>query len=654
MENVQSLISFEYWILVYLISVITVAISTFIAYRSITRDVFLHHRISIVLTGIILCVTNAFIGSIIANALTKVPRIISATPSENSILPINNPTIDIVFTSPVSYRSLKVYSFPENELEILPEGYLNNRILFGRTVRIRPKHNFPPGERITVYIANIEGPLTHGYGGEQSIQYTNDNLPGVAKILSPAQYTNFPVRSSIQYQLTGSISKFGTWSVVSDPPALFDVIEEENTIKLTPQQDLKQGTVYTVQLIQSPEVISFSDGNTLFSLPSKVENTATFTTVKPPFINSFQPQDSDVHPNETIVIQFEEPMDKESVESRITIRPPVNIQPRWDMTKTTLMISHEAFQKDTNYQLQIQAGAKSAAGGTLDTMISYAIHSAGPLKLVSSVPGDLTVNATHSAVIRMNFNQPAHLASIKRTVKFTPEIKGVFTQEAKQIIFTPASPLNPSTKYTVSIPTGVESVYGLPSAARQSFTFTTRDDETSLAVPYFKQESNFTCNIASLRMLLAYRGIQTTETGLITKTGSGGKRGTGNPNMGYIDDYGTYWGAIYPVAQSYRTTTLLTNGTLQHIIDEIKSGNPVMIWGQNGWSDPHDISWTASDGTYIKAINGMHSAVVRGYTGPGDKPVSILLNDPWRGQYSIPTGEFVRRWNFFNVALVIK
>jgi uncharacterized protein YvpB len=98
---------------------------------------------------------------------------------------------------------------------------------------------------------------------------------------------------------------------------------------------------------------------------------------------------------------------------------------------------------------------------------------------------------------------------------------------------------------------------------------------------------------------------------------------------------------------------MITSGKLSDIIAELKKGNPVMTWGQNGWSTPRDISWTSSDGTFIHAINGMHSTVVRGFSGPDNNPTQIYLNDPWRGQYAIATSEFKRRWNYFLMAMVV-
>jgi hypothetical protein len=49
----------------------------------------------------------------------------------------------------------------------------------------------------------------------------------------------------------------------------------------------------------------------------------------------------------------------------------------------------------------------------------------------------------------------------------------------------------------------------------------------------------------------------------------------------------------------------------------------------------------------------MHSTVVRGFSGPENNPTQIYLNDPWRGQYAVSTAEFMRRWSYFLMAMVV-
>jgi len=57
---------------------------------------------------------------------------------------------------------------------------------------------------------------------------------------------------------------------------------------------------------------------------------------------------------------------------------------------------------------------------------------------------------------------------------------------------------------------------------------------------------------------------------------------------------------------------LLQKPQLSDLISQVNLGNPVMVWGQNGWSDPHEISWTNPDGQFVYAVNGMHSYIITG------------------------------------------
>lgn len=104
----------------------------------------------------------------------------------------------------------------------------------------------------------------------------------------------------------------------------------------------------------------------------------------------------------------------------------------------------------------------------------------------------------------------------------------------------------------------------------------------------------------------------------------------------------------------YTASHLYKEATIDDIVSELLQGHPLIIWSQNGWSKPIDYSWTAKDGTSIYAINGMHSYVVRGFTGPQRKPTAILVNDPWRGIYTMETEKFLSLLHYFDIALALQ
>jgi uncharacterized protein YvpB len=88
--------------------------------------------------------------------------------------------------------------------------------------------------------------------------------------------------------------------------------------------------------------------------------------------------------------------------------------------------------------------------------------------------------------------------------------------------------------------------------------------------------------------------------------------------------------------------------SISDLANEVAQGHPVILWWQNGWSAPNDISWTTPDGQYIYAINGMHSEVAVGFIGPTDNPTHIIVNDPWRGRRELEVGYFKSLWGYFN------
>jgi len=372
--------------------------------------------------------------------------------------------------------------------------------------------------------------------------------------------------------------------------------------------------------------------------------TIRFSTARAAFVSALLPEGNVVRPDADIRITFEEPMDKTAVMNHLSITPSVAVYPVWSDGDKTLSLSHDTLVKDTDYTVKLSRGLTTAKGGRLEKDVEFHFHTAGPLRVTN-------FSATASA--QLTFDQDI-AASVVNHLSVRPEVAGKTVAKDNTLTFIPDTSFLPETAYTVTLTRGAESVFGLPTAVDQTFTFTTPPNQILLSVPFYKQQSWFTCNISAARMLLAFRGTEVSEADLIHAIGLGGKRGTGNPYKGYIDDYGTYWDAIARGVSTYRATRLITSGKLSDIIAEVKKGNPVMTWGQNGWSDPHDISWTSTDGTFIKAVNGMHSAVVRGYWGPDANPTKIFLNDPWRGQYEIATSEFMRRWGYYGMAMVVE
>jgi uncharacterized protein YvpB len=93
---------------------------------------------------------------------------------------------------------------------------------------------------------------------------------------------------------------------------------------------------------------------------------------------------------------------------------------------------------------------------------------------------------------------------------------------------------------------------------------------------------------------------------------------------------------------------------LSGLLNEVKNGNPVIIWAHNGYSYAGpEYHWTTPSGKDIRAITGMHSYVVVGFVGSIDNPRQIIVNDSNRGRWTISKDYFMGLWSIFNYTGIV-
>jgi uncharacterized protein YvpB len=143
-------------------------------------------------------------------------------------------------------------------------------------------------------------------------------------------------------------------------------------------------------------------------------------------------------------------------------------------------------------------------------------------------------------------------------------------------------------------------------------------------------------------MLLAYRGIYTTESALLGKVGYNPRARSGgswdNPNqmfVGYVDTYswsqgyGVHAGPVANAAKTFgRNATAHFNVSAAFIADAIHAGNPVEFYGHI--SKPVADSWSTSSGV-VQTTTSMHARVAYGVVGPSNNPAGFYIQDPWTG-----------------------
>ncbi|PIV90404.1 hypothetical protein COW46_02755 [Candidatus Gracilibacteria bacterium CG17_big_fil_post_rev_8_21_14_2_50_48_13] len=186
-----------------------------------------------------------------------------------------------------------------------------------------------------------------------------------------------------------------------------------------------------------------------------------------------------------------------------------------------------------------------------------------------------------------------------------------------------------------------------------------------LDVPYFKQERSLSCEMASLRSLLAYYGTEVEESMLISMLGVTEPLEYldgiwGDPQIAFVGNingtqsgktgYGVYWKPTARVAQAfYPAIDWFENGSLRTLTESIDAGHPVLIWSvvaaKGGFQE---ISWTTPTGVKIVGFNGEHSWVVVGYAGPTDAPTSFSILDPYFGPKTVTAQELEKGWSRFD------
>ncbi len=189
-----------------------------------------------------------------------------------------------------------------------------------------------------------------------------------------------------------------------------------------------------------------------------------------------------------------------------------------------------------------------------------------------------------------------------------------------------------------------------------------------LDIQFHHQRHSLSCEIASLKMALVYKGVSIKESDLLTLLpfSDYGSRKFGNiwgdPEVGFVGNidglmpntgYGVYEIPIQNLASIFRPSEIINDFSLDELLTELDNGNPILVWGNVATGQ--DISWYTREGKYIKAIYGEHVRVMMGYTGTHEYPTSIILMDPFQGELHWTVQRFLNNWRKMqNRAVVIR
>jgi uncharacterized protein YvpB len=186
-----------------------------------------------------------------------------------------------------------------------------------------------------------------------------------------------------------------------------------------------------------------------------------------------------------------------------------------------------------------------------------------------------------------------------------------------------------------------------------------------LNIPIDYQDKPLSCEAASLKMALNYRGAGVSEDDIMSVVGfdptirNGGV--WGNPYQAFVGDiyghqdttgYGVYWGPIANAAKKWRDAEAFSGWSAAQVANQVANGNPVVVWGTYGSSAYRD-DWSTPDGQHILAWKGEHARTVIGFVGSSDNPTQFIINDPVAGRITWSTSQFLSNWGAFGNSGVV-
>ena len=181
---------------------------------------------------------------------------------------------------------------------------------------------------------------------------------------------------------------------------------------------------------------------------------------------------------------------------------------------------------------------------------------------------------------------------------------------------------------------------------------------SELNLVFHPQEHSLSCEMATLRMVLNYYGVDVSESEVIDKMPWDKTVRSGNiwgdPNIGFVGDidgkmgvdgYGIHWEPLAQTARNWKDAEIINNGSISDIVENIYNGRPIIIWSYLGRGI--SMTWFTPEGKKINAINGEHTFIVYGYDGAPDDPVGFLLMDPIYGPTYWEKEKFINKWDAF-------
>lgn len=591
-------------------------------------------------------ISLAIIILLLAASVFAEPKVYSRGASEEGILEEAS-GITVSFSVPMNKDALDIHISPETEIDI-SYTYVFNSPNWITSFTVQPKESFLPDQKVVIYTTGISRIFPNGQKHENSQEFFTPSTPTIEQVVLGADTNNFPLNEGIIVELDSKDQQFVEWEPVFEPLVEYEVKRDStDKIEIVPL-NLKQGTEYKILLYRNIIKYNTQTYQKISQESRELIKEISFRTIPAPGLTGFNRDNSYISNKEPLILTFESPILESSITGKVSITPVVEGDITLSEDKKQIIFTPKSeFSKNTEYTVTIGKGIMNTLGGYIEEDIVIAFKTPGYVKLSSASPWNGAKDiAITTKTISLTFDQPVNKESVETNWSITPNMSGTFSWKKNTVYYTIDGTLSYGTKYTISVAPGIVSIYGFNSNTTISTSFTTKYETVLLNVPQYYQSESFTCNLAATRMILAYKGISSTEGGIRDSIGIGE-----NPSTSWVDGYGVHSGPISSYISSRGVSNSIKSGwNLTSALQEVKNGNPVLLYVYNGYSQPYGAFELLGGYTGYK---GMHSEVIVGYVGKPESPQTIYTNDPWRGRRTYTPSTLLSKWAYLGYTGIV-
>lgn len=554
--------------------------------------------------------------------------------------------IEVRLTVPVKKESLKVFLSPAQAVVVNYDYvWVSKDWIDG--FQIIPEESYPAESRIVIYTTGLSNIFPGGASHEQSLEFFTPSLPQIEWTNVDEVKGAYSVDKDLELFLTNQDGEYVYWDIQVNPTAQYSTVRENSDRILVDFNSLAQGTTYLVKIFQASRIYSPITHEQLRIGDLRLVKELTFKTADAPGIEGHNREENNLANTEPWIIEFSEEIDLDNLASAYVISPDVEHTLSLSDDKKSLIITpKEYFKKGTEYVIAFEKGLKTLYGGYFENDVILKFKTPGAVYPTVYSPRSGSIDISKSLkYFAVTFDQPVNKESAQAKFSISPSVSGTFSWKDNTMYYNFSNALQYYKKYTVTIASGVKSLYGYDSTKSYSASFTTEEQVFILNVPQYYQPKGFDCNLYATKMALGYRGVSISIEGMRSAIGLGQ-----DPNTSWVEGYGVHWGPVSSYISNYRSNSIKSGWNLLSLLAEVNKGNPVILFWYNGYTTP--MGAKTLEGGYT-GYNGMHSEVVVGYTGRVDNPTSVILNDPWRGRRYLSLGTFNGLWSYLGYRAIV-